>query len=170
MLSSKFAISGALLLAALVLLPTTPASGLPTLFKLPEPRTYMAGGGARYGYKEKQQADGSWRIFARTLNRDGMQFSQDMAVYRAAEVAKDAGKSWFKIVDLSTRFPIGGSDVDQINTWLIMLPVDDADTPVTCRSENAAVCRAFNVEETIARIGPTLRRPMDKSAPSSGYD
>jgi hypothetical protein len=150
-------------LVALSLLAAPAATAQPAwlydLMKLPEPRTYKKAEGSKYGYKEKLQKDGSWKVTASTLERDGTTFSQEMVLHRSAEIARNAGKQWFQVTDLTTMSPGPGSNQVEVKTWLIILPVDDPQLPIACRSKNPASCSTFNVDHTLATIGPTLVLP-----------
>lgn len=150
-------------LAALSLFATAAATAQPAwlydLMKLPEPRTYKKAEGSFYGYREKLQKDGSWKVTAGTLKRDGEAFSQEMALYRSAEIARNAGKKWFQVTDLTTMSPGPGSNQVEVKTWLYILPVDDPQQPIACRSKIPASCSTFNVDLVLASIGPTLVLP-----------
>lgn len=122
----------------------------------------MKAGFGGYGFKDKLQKDGSWKVSAQTTNRDGYMFSQDVALYRSAEIAREAGKGWFQILDVSTRSVAGGTMLDQENTWLVIVPADSADPPATCHAKFATACKTLNVDETLARIGPTFAPPVNK--------
>jgi hypothetical protein len=143
------------MLAALFLIaaPTAATGGL-----VPAPRTYRPLDLFGNGYKDKLQKDGTWRIVANSRPFDGPGFAKDMALYRAAELTTAAGHSHFQILEASGTIGTGMYVRGRETIKLIVRPTDSAAPPTECRAKQPRACVTLEAAETIARIGPTLRR------------
>jgi hypothetical protein len=142
-------------MAALCLLaaPTLASAGL-----IPPPRTYRPLDMFGNGYKDKLQEDGTWRIVANSRPYDGPGFASDMALYRAAQLTTASHHSHFQILDATGTLGTGMYVRGRETIKVIVRPADSAAPPTDCRAKQPRTCLTMEAAETIARIGPTLRR------------
>ncbi|GAA0656519.1 hypothetical protein FHT00_002415 [Sphingomonas insulae] len=97
------------------------------------------------GYKDHVEKDGTWRVEAA---RRGPYDAIDLALYRAAERARDAGYRYV--------FLLGGTG--RRNLWmnsatLYARPSHEAVAPVGCRSRKATTCYTADVAEVLRILG-----------------
>lgn len=149
-MSFKFSRAAATVIAVLAMSQSSSALGF---LKVLEPNTYKKAEWNGYGYKDSMRSDNAWDVSARSHRREGYMFSQQVALYRSAEIARDAGKSHFSIVRHNT-FTINGGyrDMDE-QTNLIILLSNSPDSPSYCMEDNPKACRTLNVSDTLQTIG-----------------
>ena len=102
------------------------------------------GVGYSFGYKEAMQKDGAWRIVASTAFADPV----DMALYRAADLAREQG---FAYVEL-----LGGRETGSPgyrSATLFARPSNAATPPATCPSRRVGTCYTASVAALLRRFG-----------------
>jgi len=105
-------------------------------------------------------------------------FGQNMAAYRAAELAKAAGFSHYEIIDQKGKVSMVGIGYGNANNYageqmtLVVRGKSDSSAPTECRAKNASACFTVNVDQAISRLEPLLtfpkgdpRRPEELSPP-----
>ncbi|MDQ2893209.1 MAG: hypothetical protein M3R64_09010 [Pseudomonadota bacterium] len=101
--------------------------------------------GYKFGYDERTEKDGSWRIDAAVHGRGS---AIDIAMYRAAERARDEGYGY--VVFLGGK----GSKSPGIDSATIYArPSHNATSPIGCRSKNVTSCYTADVAEVLRRLG-----------------
>jgi hypothetical protein len=103
------------------------------------------GFGYKFGYEDRVERDGSWRIDTAI---HGQGEAVDMAMYRAAERAREAG---FRYI-----FFLGGKGWRSpgINAATIYArPSHDAVPPTSCRSKKLSTCYTADVAEVLRVLG-----------------
>jgi hypothetical protein len=112
------------------------------------------------GYRERQIAPGVWLVRAQANFYTRDDFAMDMATYRAAAIARDAGFSHVQLLDTYTEdneeflgdlAPMAGQRVE-----VKARGVNDANAPIACEMRPPAACRTLSVAETIRTLGPRL--------------
>lgn len=141
------------LLSALFLCsPALASDGAPTYAPLQR--------GASEGYKEKLQSDGSYRIVTNYRTRDPM-VALDVALYRAAELAREAGMPYVQVLS-----GYGRSDYGASSAYVFARPTDSAAAPSSCRDKR---CYTADVAKVLDQLsGPSGRQPG--LAKPSSYD
>lgn len=120
------------------------------------------------GYKEKVAGPNSWRVLAGVNGAAPEGSAWKIALYRAAELARQAGFEYFQVVNqkgsqtyigLGWGAPThrGGGDAE-----LEIVAVNDPAPPQTCLAANVKLCVTLNAEETMNRVRPFLRFPTAK--------
>lgn len=97
------------------------------------------------GYQDRIEKDGSWRIEAVARGRRD---AIDIALYRAAERARDAGYRYVFLLGASSRQGAGGE-----SATLYARPSQDAVPPVGCRSKKLSTCYTADVAEVLRILG-----------------
>jgi hypothetical protein len=108
------------------------------------PMKAWAGIGTKFGYKEALDKDGTWRVTATTRRGDAI----DIAMYRAAEIARDQG---FAYVEL-----LGGNESrspGQSSATLYIRPTAKPEAPTACRSKRVGTCYTVDVAALLNRLG-----------------
>ena len=119
------------------------------------------------GYKEQHVEPQVWRVEGRSNGVAGSGVGRNIAVYRAAEIMKAAGFSYFRIVDqkgqamtiLVNNVP-GGSAGESMVLWI--RGTNDPAALTECRAKNPASCATLNVETVLTSIKPQLVMPTAK--------
>lgn len=96
------------------------------------------------GYKEELQKDGSWRIVTEYHSRDPM-VAFNIALYRAAELAKEAGKPF---VEITKGYAMSGYGV--ANGFVFARPSDSPSAPAKCRTKR---CYTADVAKVLKALG-----------------
>lgn len=102
------------------------------------------GWGFKYGYEDRFARDGTWRVDAAT--RHG--WAIDVAMYRTAERARDAGYRYVQF--------LGGSATDgpgYASATVYARPSRSPAAPADCRSRRAGTCYTADVAEVMRRLG-----------------
>jgi len=121
------------------------------------------------GYSDKQIEPGLWRVSATTNGYSGESSAFDMALYRAAEIARDAGFPYFQVVrsDFGVLPVIAGNTMSFSgggqNARLRIRGAREANAPLACEVE-ASACRAYSVEEVLRALGPVVN-PRGQARP-----
>lgn len=101
--------------------------------------------GYKFGYEDRIEKDGSWRIETAIHGRGE---AIDMALYRAAERARDAGYRYV--------FLLGGKGYTSpgiSGATLYARPSNDAIAPTGCRSRKPTACYTADVAEVLRILG-----------------
>jgi hypothetical protein len=116
------------------------------------------------GYSDEQVEPGLWRVRARTNGFSGATSAFNMALYRAAELARDAGYPYFQIVQSNFGvlplvagnfiYSSGGGQTARFR----IRGARSADAPIACEMVDSRGCHTFPVEEVLRQIGPELNR------------
>lgn len=103
------------------------------------------GGLSGQGYKHKVEGDGSWRIVAEYSTRDPI-ISLDVALYRAAELAREAGQPYVQILggDASGRMGVATAIIYARGSGT-------AQAPSVCR--RSKTCYTADVAKVLAALG-----------------
>lgn len=108
-----------------------------------------------FGYHEKLKRDGFWEIDAGTTQNSGV-LPIDVAIYRAAELAKAGGHRYVELHDASGREDRFGG----LSARLYARPSDAPVHPTTCRSGKPNRCYTADTELVFARLsGDDMRHP-----------
>ncbi|WP_265268216.1 hypothetical protein [Sphingomonas lycopersici] len=101
--------------------------------------------GTKFGYADRVEKDGSWRIQV-SIHRHGDPV--DMAMYRAAERARDEGFRYIFFLGVNkSRIPGDRS------ATLYARPSHDAVAPTGCRSKKATTCYTADVAAVLRMLG-----------------
>lgn len=121
------------------------------------------------GYKDKVVEPGVWRVqgLANGMAEDG--FAQNMAVYRAADVVKQAGFEYMQIINQKGKksfVGLGGASSmhsagQDLTLWV--RGSHDSSPPSECRAKDPKACFTVPVSETLDHIRPFLTFPSDGS-------
>lgn len=101
--------------------------------------------GYKFGYEDRVEKDGSWRIDTALRGRGE---AVDMALYRAAERARDAGYRYV--------FLLGGRGYTSPGisaATIYARPSAEAVAPTGCRSKRATTCYTADVAEILRILG-----------------
>lgn len=96
------------------------------------------------GFKDEVQRDGSWRSVANTRGDQAV----DMAIYRAAEMARSAGYDYVQL--------LGGNQSRSAimsSATLFARPSHAPATPTDCKSRRRESCYTADVAEVMRRLG-----------------
>jgi hypothetical protein len=112
------------------------------------------------GYKDKMLSADTWEVSASANGMARQGFAGDMAIYRAAEIAKQKGFVFLQVVkqEGSTRM-IGVGSPNSYAGQDMELKIKGAaklDDPMACEMKNAVHCTTLNVEEVMTRLAPSL--------------
>ena len=120
------------------------------------PQTVMTAG----GYRDAAEGPGRWRVSAKSNGLAERDMAQVMAVFRGAVLAKAAGFSHLQIVFFSGTQRYAGAMRGIQSVTLRFVGVNRPDAPLHCESPplTQSSCRTVAVEETLALLGPQLRR------------
>ena len=120
-------------------------------------------GGLLGGYSDKQIEPGLWRVRATTNGYSREYSALAMALYRSAELSRDAGFDHFQVVRSNhhllglvaggTWYSSGGGE----NAMLRIRGTHDANAPIACETERSN-CRTYSVQEVLVQIGPLINR------------
>jgi hypothetical protein len=127
------------------------------------PAAHAGGGQYRYepmnalgfGYQDKLKRDGFWEIDAGTTRNSGV-LAIDVAIYRAAELAKAGGHRYVELHDASGREDRFG----RVSAKLYARPNAAPVHPTACRSGKPDRCYTADIELVFARLsGDDMRHP-----------
>jgi hypothetical protein len=116
------------------------------------------------GYSDKSLGEGSWEVTFRTMGRDRENLYEAGALYRSAELAREAGFPYFQVVRfegrVKTERPVGTPpDMGVPVAHFVRLTVRGVHTreeELKCESEAPRDCGTFSTEDTLRRLGPKL--------------
>lgn len=100
--------------------------------------------GYKFGYKDSVEKDGSWRVSVTTRRGAAI----DIAMYRAAEMARDLGYPYIELLGGWERTTLGMGTAD-----LYARPSRSAADPATCRSKRRRSCYTADVGEVLRILG-----------------
>jgi hypothetical protein len=107
------------------------------------------------GYHDELERDGFWEIEAGIVGNRGV-LAIDVAIYRAAELAKSGGHRYVEIHDASERRDRFGKASARLYARPVAAPVH----PATCRSGRPRRCYTADTELVFARLsGKDMRHP-----------
>lgn len=117
----------------------------------------------RVGYSDRMIGEGVWEVAFKTLGRDVEDRYQKGALYRSAELARDAGFPFFQVVrfrgELTTeKRPSGPVPVKQV-ARLTVRGVRTRDEELKCESSSPSDCGTFSTEATLRAYAPLFRQP-----------
>ncbi len=102
--------------------------------------------GYKFGFKDEVGADGIWKVTAATRRGEAV----DMAMYRAAERARDDGYAYVELLGASAS----GSPGYQSAT-VYARPSRSPAAPTACRSKRRGECYTADVGELLRVLGGT---------------
>lgn len=103
----------------------------------------------------------SWRIEASSNGIARRDLARDMAIYKAAVVARATGFAYVQIY----KFRIYQNQYGSQSADLRMHTVNDRDRPYACESRRFAVnCRVLAADEAIAYFGPLIGQTPEQTA------
>ena len=121
------------------------------------------------GYSDKVVEPGVWRVSGKAngVSEDG--FAEKMAVYRAAEVVRQAGFEYMQIINQKGKksfVGLGGASSmhsagQDLTLWV--RGSHENNPPTECRAKEANACFTVPVAEAMERIAPFLTFPSDGS-------
>lgn len=115
------------------------------------------------GYKDEMVGPAMWKIEARSNGIAERGFASNMAAYRAAELAKQAGFSHFEIIDQEGKTTMVGygapTNFAGENLMLLIRGKSDALPPSECRAKDQTACFTAAVDEIIRQVEPMLTFP-----------
>jgi len=113
------------------------------------------------GYREQRLAADLWLVRAQANGFTRESFALDMATYRAAELAREAGFAYLQLIDTDTEDnsdTLGDlSAMAGVRVEVKARGVNDRDAPIVCEMRAPQTCRTLSVEETMRTLGPRLR-------------
>ena len=100
--------------------------------------------GYKFGYKQDLEKDGTWRVVATTQRGDAV----DMAMYRAAELAREEGFAYVELLggSASRNFAMSSATV-------YARPSHSPSPPAACRSKQRGTCYTADVAEVLRKLG-----------------
>lgn len=136
--------------------PAPARSGLATKYK-PD--------GMKGGYRDKLIAPNMWEVSAAANGFSERDLARNMAIYRAAEVVKNAGFTHMQIVNQKGKsrefVNIGG--FAGANLKLTVVGTNSPSPPDECKAKNPAACYTLPVDEVISGVGPLIPFPKVKA-------
>jgi hypothetical protein len=112
------------------------------------------------GYREQRLAGDLWLVRAQANGFSSDSFALDMATYRAAELARDAGFAYLQLLSsdsddnseaLGDLGAMGG-----VRAEVKARGVHGRDAPIVCEMPAPQACRTLEVAETLRTLGPRL--------------
>ncbi|MEG3084980.1 hypothetical protein U1707_15110 [Sphingomonas sp. PB2P12] len=100
--------------------------------------------GYKFGYKDSVEKDGSWHVSVTTRRGAAI----DIAMYRAAEMARDLGYPYVELFGGWERRTPGMGTAE-----LYARPSRSAADPTTCRSKRRRTCYTADVGEVLRILG-----------------
>jgi hypothetical protein len=116
------------------------------------------------GYSDKSLGEGVWEVTFRTQGSDRENRYQMGALYRSAELARQAGFPFFQVVRFqgwtkTQRFagtpPELGVPIEHI-ARLTVRGVRTRDEELQCESQSPTDCGTYSTEETLRTLAPKL--------------
>ena len=113
------------------------------------------------GYREQRLASDLWLVRAQANGFSSDNFALDMATYRAAELARDAGFAYLQLVDSDTEDnseTLGDlAAMAGVRVEVKARGVHDRNAPIACEMRDPRACCTLSVAETLRTLGPRLR-------------
>ncbi|MBX9663203.1 MAG: hypothetical protein K5Q19_07695 [Novosphingobium sp.] len=122
-------------------------------------------GGLWGGFSDKELEPGVWRVRASANGvSGGGRLAADMAMYRAAEISKERGFKYFRVLKtngiqmiLSRELPINAGG----NVEVVVRPVGEFDGNSECRSKDATICKTYEADSIMSELRPYIRFPRN---------
>jgi hypothetical protein len=131
----------------LLLLATPATAGLIRAAHFYGPLDLLSG----VGFKDKTDRHGNWRIVANSRRIDGSGFALNMAMYRAAELARQQGYRYVQFLDgWSTETRLSR---DESATLFARPSHDPADPTTACLSKAKGSCYTADVAQLLVLLG-----------------
>ena len=113
------------------------------------------------GYKQSEIEPGIWKVSARSNGIAEPGFSQNMAVYRAAEILQGAGFSHMQVLDQRGKVGMFGVNGPPTNRggedfMVIVRGAGNGVAPQDCRAKRADSCFTWEIAPVMARVRPLL--------------
>lgn len=127
------------------------------------------------GYTDKRLGEGAWEVTFRTAGPDPEARYKNGALYRSAELAREAGFPFFQVVRYQGRLRTlvqGKGDretsrpVDQV-ARLFIRGVRTPNEELKCESASPSDCRTYSTEETLRTVAPKLMLQPPGQAPEA---
>lgn len=113
------------------------------------------------GYREQRLAIDLWLVRAQANGFSGDGFALDMATYRAAELARDAGFAYLQLIysDSEANSEMFGDlgAMGGVRAEVKARGVHDRQAPIVCEMPAPRACRILAVAETLRTLGARLR-------------
>lgn len=100
--------------------------------------------GFTFGYRDAVEKDGSWRVDATVRRGEAV----DMAMYRAAELARERGHDFVQFLGGSASRSPGIA-----SATVYVVPSDSAAPPAACRSKRRGTCYTADAAEVMRVLG-----------------
>lgn len=100
--------------------------------------------GYKFGFKHEVEDDGSWKVVAATRGDQAL----DMAMYRAAELARERGFAYVELLSASSSDSPGYH-----SATVYARPSRVPAQPAKCRSKRANSCYTADVAQILNRLG-----------------
>jgi hypothetical protein len=114
------------------------------------------------GFKHSVEKDGTWRIVAEYHTRDPL-IALDVALYRAAELAREQGKRYVQVLN-----GYGTSGYGVANAFVYAVGSDSPAAPTSCKAKRCYTADVAKVLESLS--GPDGRTPgVAKPSYVDGY-
>jgi hypothetical protein len=120
------------------------------------------------GYKDKALGSNSWKVVAGVNGMADEGSAGKIALYRAAELTRNAGFSYFQITNQKGAQTFLGFSGGPANirgaggAELTIIAVNDPAPPTSCKAKEAVACFTLNAQEVMERIRPFLIFPENK--------
>lgn len=120
-------------------------------------------GGLWGGYSDKELEPGIWRVRASANGvSGGARLAADMAMYRAAEIAREHGFKYFRVLKvngiqmiMSRELPINAGG----NVEVTIRPVSESDDNSECRSKDLTDCKTYEADSTMNELRQYIKFP-----------
>ncbi len=119
------------------------------------------------GYSDKQVGEGTWKVTFGTNAYTPRGYALNAAIYRSAELARNAGFPYFQVVRSSLvigSFSIGygyaspvGNHYGGEGVYLTVRGVQSPDDELKCENDKGAGCMTLSTEEVLREIEPVVR-------------
>lgn len=126
--------------------------------------SYGRGGLANMGgYSDKQIAEGTWEVTFRTNGRSPRGFAANAALYRSAELAREAGFPYFQVLRSRGTTTMVGSGYGPPSTYAgetVNLKVRGAQSPdgeLVCENDDGRECMTLSTEKVLLELEAAVK-------------
>jgi hypothetical protein len=118
------------------------------------------------GYSDRQIAPGSWEVTFGTNAYTRRGYALNAALYRSAELARQAGYAYFQIVrsnlvvgsfSVGSGYAVGSSHYGGEAVHLTVHGVQSQDAPLTCENDKGSGCMTLATDEVLRQLEPVVR-------------